>query len=215
MTQLSFDLTAGSPALLTHPPSGSPFPTLAAAAAEAATCQRCPLGHTRTCSVFSDGSPTAPIMLIGEAPGQQEDETGTPFMGRAGQLLNQLLIAAGLDRATDLYICNTVKCRPPGNRKPTPAEKTACQPFLQTQVALVKPQLMVLTGATAVASILGKTPPISSIRGQWFDSSLNGVRAMPVFHPSYLLRYGSRAEGSPWVLTVADFQAVRRALHPH
>ena len=125
-------------------------------------------------------------MLIGEAPGAQEDELGQPFVGRSGQLLDQLLAAAGLDSNQDAYICNGVKCRPPGNRKPTALELAACRPWLQHQIALVQPQVLVLVGATALQAVLGLKGPISELRGQW--QFFEGRACMPIFHPAYLLR---------------------------
>lgn len=177
----------------------------------AASCQRCRLGATRTKSVFSDGSPKSPIMLIGEGPGQQEDETGIPFVGKAGQLLTQILASVNIDRQKDIYICNTVKCRPPGNRKPEPDEMEACSGYLEGQVHWVKPKLILLAGATAVQAVLKTKVGITKLRGQWYETSF-GIPAMPIFHPSYLLRNQSRAEGSPKWLMWQDIQEVRRQL---
>jgi DNA polymerase len=180
-------------------------------AREAATCTRCVLSRTRTQAVFSDGSPQAPIMLIGEGPGQQEDETGVPFVGRAGQLLTQILSSVGIDRKRDIYICNTVKCRPPQNRKPEPEEMSACFPYLEGQLYWVKPKVILLAGATAVQDILKTKQGITRIRGQWFDTPF-GAKAMPIFHPSYLLRNPSKAKGSPKWLMWQDIKEVRRVL---
>jgi uracil-DNA glycosylase family 4 len=178
---------------------------------EAATCTRCVLSRTRTQAVFSDGSPKAPIMLIGEGPGQQEDETGVPFVGRAGQLLTQILSSVGIDRKRDIYICNTVKCRPPQNRKPEPEEMSACFPYLEGQLHWVKPKVILLAGATAVQDVLKTKQGITRIRGQWFDTPF-GAKAMPIFHPSYLLRNPSKAQGSPKWLMWQDIKEVRRVL---
>lgn len=180
-------------------------------AREAAMCTRCVLSRTRTQAVFSDGNPQAPIMLIGEGPGQQEDETGVPFVGRAGQLLTQILSSVGIDRKRDIYICNTVKCRPPQNRKPEPEEMSACFPYLEGQLRWVKPKVILLAGATAVQDILKTKQGITRIRGQWFDTPF-GAKAMPIFHPSYLLRNPSKAKGSPKWLMWQDIQEVRRVL---
>lgn len=190
---------------------------LAEVAAQAATCTRCRLHKSRTHSVFSDGSPHARLMLIGEGPGQNEDETGVPFVGRAGQLLTKILESVGINRQTDIYICNIVKCRPPQNRTPEPDEAEACSGYLQAQLALIRPSYVLLAGATAVRGILGKKEGITRLRGQWFDLPFqdrdgNTARAMPVFHPSYLLRNQSREKGSPKWLTWQDMQAVRQAL---
>ncbi|MEB3245342.1 MAG: uracil-DNA glycosylase [Vampirovibrionales bacterium] len=189
--------------------------SLAELEAAAKACQRCSLGQTRIQAVVSDGSPLAKIMLIGEAPGQQEDESGLPFIGRSGQLLTRLLANAGLNRATDIYICNMVKCRPPENRKPYPAELAACADYLQAQIALVKPQIFILAGSTALKGLLKLNTPISKIRGQWLAAPYPGVphaRAMAIFHPSYLLRYGAMAPGSPKWQTLEDLKIVQQAL---
>ena len=165
--------------------------------------------------VVSRGSPAARLMLIGEGPGAQEDEAGRPFVGRSGQLLDQLLAAAGLDSNRDLYICNVVKCRPPHNRKPTAVEMAACRPWLEQQIALVDPPLIVLLGATALEGVLGIRGGISQRRGQWHTSEavfLHGRRLMPIFHPAYLLRFNSEDEGSPRAVSAGDFQEVQRSL---
>jgi uracil-DNA glycosylase len=177
----------------------------------AATCQACRLGPTRIKSVFSDGSPKAPLMLIGEGPGQQEDETGIPFVGKAGQLLTQILASVNIERQKDIYICNTVKCRPPGNRKPEADEMAACSGYLAGQIHWVKPKLILLAGATAVQAILQTKVGITKLRGQWYDTPY-GIPAMPIFHPSYLLRNQSKEKGSPKWLMWQDIQEVRRQL---
>jgi DNA polymerase len=161
--------------------------------------------------VFSDGNPQAPIMLIGEGPGQQEDETGVPFVGRAGKLLTQILASVGIDREKDIYICNTVKCRPPENRKPLPEEMSACYPYLEGQIYWVQPKLILLCGGTAVEDVLKIKTGITKLRGQWFDTPY-GVKAMPIFHPSYLLRNPSKERGSPKWLMWQDIQEVKRQL---
>ncbi|MCE3234327.1 MAG: phage polymerase-related protein [Vampirovibrio sp.] len=180
-------------------------------ACEAATCTRCALSRTRTQAVFSDGNPKASVMLIGEGPGQQEDETGVPFVGRAGQLLTQILSSVGIDRKQDIYICNTVKCRPPQNRKPEPEEMSACFPYLEGQIYWVKPKLILLAGATAVQDVLKTKQGITRIRGQWFDTPF-GAKAMPIFHPSYLLRNPSKEKGTPKWLMWQDIKEVRRVM---
>lgn len=178
----------------------------------AKVCTRCQLAKTRTQAVFSDGNPGAKIMLIGEGPGQQEDETGIPFVGRAGQLLTQILASIGIDRKRDIYICNTVKCRPPGNRKPEPEEMAACFPYLEGQIHWVKPKIILLSGGTAVEDVLKVKTGITKIRGQWFDTPFDGAIAMPIFHPSYLLRNFSKEKGSPKWLTWQDMKEVRRKM---
>lgn len=180
-----------------------------------ADCRRCGLAEGRQQVVVARGNPEARLMMIGEAPGAQEDAEGLPFVGRSGRLLDQLLAAAGLDPAADVYICNGVKCRPPNNRKPTAGEMAACRPWLEQQIAVVDPPLVVLLGATALEAVLGIRGGITQRRGQWLSSPvewLRGRRLMPVLHPSYLLRFPTPAEGSPRALTAADFREVRRAL---
>jgi len=174
------------------------------------SCERCGLAATRQQVVVGRGNPKARVLLIGEAPGQQEDERGEPFVGRAGQLLEKLLAEAGLDSTRDLYIANVIKCRPPQNRKPTRTEIEHCLPWLHQQLALLDPPFVVLAGATALQAMLGIKGGISQLRGQWIEQQ--GRAYLPVFHPSYLLRFGSRAPGSPQELTLAAMHDVRRRL---
>ena len=167
--------------------------------------------------VFSDGNAeTARIVLIGEAPGETEDLEGRPFVGRAGQLLNEFLAEAGISREEDLYIINTVKCRPPENRVPTDLEKACCSKFLKAQIDIIKPQAIVLCGATALKSFieLDKKTTISKVRGQWMTVSVDGVdyRAMTIFHPSYLLRNHSMEEGSPRRLMQQDLAEIKNQI---
>lgn len=184
---------------------------LEALKSECETCNSCELGKTRINTVFSDGNCNAKIMIIGEAPGKNEDETGLAFVGRAGKLLDKVLLTQNLTRKKDVYICNTVKCRPPQNRVPKPCEKAACRPFLDKQIKIIQPQIILLAGATAVKSMLETKLPISKIRGQWFEGP-HESRFMPVFHPSYLLRHEyNKAEGSPYWLMLNDLQTVRDA----
>jgi uracil-DNA glycosylase len=170
-------------------------------------CHRCDLGKSRTHAVVGRGNLKAPIMVVGEAPGQNEDETGLPFVGKAGQLLDKILASVKLTTEEDVYICNTVKCRPPGNRVPTTEEMAACKPYLMEQIRLVNPKIILLTGATAVKDLTGDKRGISKIRGQWLE--WEGRLCMPIFHPSYLLRNPSREVGSPKWLMWQDIQAVR------
>ncbi len=181
------------------------------------SCKSCALGATRTNMVFSDGNAeTARIVLIGEAPGETEDLEGRPFVGRAGQLLNEFLAEAGISREEDLYIINTVKCRPPENRVPTDLEKACCSKFLKAQIDIIKPQAIVLCGATALKSFveLDKKTTISKVRGQWMTVTVDGVdyRAMTIFHPSYLLRNHSMEEGSPRRLMQQDLAEIRNQI---
>lgn len=173
-------------------------------------CQRCGLGENRTHAVVGRGHLQAPIMVIGEAPGQSEDETGLPFVGRSGQLLEKILASVNLSTEHDVYICNINKCRPPNNRVPTPDEMAACIPYLLEQIRLVDPKIILLTGATAVKGITGDKRGITKIRGQWIEWS--GRWCMPIFHPSYLLRNPSKEVGKPKWLMWQDVQAVRAKL---
>jgi len=170
-------------------------------------CQRCGLAATRTNVVVSRGSSTAPVLIIGEGPGQQEDEQGKPFVGKSGQLLEKILESVRFNTETDVYICNIVKCRPPENRVPTPVEVNACKGYLLEQIRLVDPKIILLTGATALKSLLGVKEGISKVRGQWME--WEGRLCMPIFHPAYLLRNQSRDKGSPKWLMWQDIQAVK------
>ncbi len=173
-------------------------------------CHRCDLGASRTHAVVGRGNLHAPIMIVGEGPGQQEDETGLPFVGRAGQLLEKILQSVKLDTDKDVYISNIVKCRPPGNRTPTIDEAEACKPYLLEQIRLVDPRIILLTGATAVRSLTGDKRGITKIRGEWIE--WQGRLCMPILHPAYLLRNPSRQPGSPKWLMWQDIQAVRTKL---
>ncbi|MBU7582927.1 MAG: uracil-DNA glycosylase [Nostoc sp. TH1S01] len=170
-------------------------------------CQRCELGQTRTHAVVGRGNLKAPIMIVGEAPGQSEDETGLPFVGRSGQLLEKILASVNLNTEHDVYIGNINKCRPPNNRVPTPIEMAACLPYLLEQIRLVDPKIILLTGATAVKGLTGEKQGITKIRGQWIE--WEGRLCMPIFHPSYLLRNPSKEKGSPKWLMWQDIQTVR------
>ena len=173
-------------------------------------CTACDLAITRQSVVISRGTPSAKLMLIGEAPGAQEDTEGRPFVGRSGRALDALLREVGLNPDQDLYICNAIKCRPPNNRRPKKAELKSCRPWLDQQLALVDPAVIVLTGATAVEAILGIKGGMTQLRGQW--QSWEGRAVMPIFHPSYLLRNPSREPGAPLDLTRQDLAAVRQRL---
>jgi DNA polymerase len=171
-------------------------------------CDACPLAASRHNVVFGEGDRRSRLMFIGEGPGETEDETGRPFVGRAGQLLTRILASVGVDRG-DVYITNVVKCRPPGNRTPEPAEEAACDKFLQTQILIIKPAIIVLLGATPTKWLLKTTEGITKLRGRWFD--WRGIAVMPMFHPSYLLRYeGDKKPGGPKHLSWLDIQEVRR-----
>lgn len=149
----------------------------------------CGLKATATKLVFGDGNPGADIMFVGEAPGADEDRQGVPFVGRAGQLLDKMLAAIGLDRSK-VYIANVVPWRPPGNRTPTPLETAACLPFMRRQIELVDPKILVCLGAAAAQTLLGAKDGIMRLRGRWFTYRAGGkeIRAIAMLHPAYLLR---------------------------
>lgn len=173
-------------------------------------CHRCQLGETRTKAVVGRGNLQAPIMIVGEAPGQNEDETGLPFVGKAGQLLEKILASVQLNTEQDVYIANINKCRPPANRVPTPDEIAACKPYLLEQIRMVDPKIILLTGATAVKGLTGDKRGITKIRGTWIE--WEGRLCMPILHPAYLLRNPAREPGSPKWLMWQDIQAVRAKL---
>jgi DNA polymerase len=156
-------------------------------AAEVAGCTKCGLASTRTQTVFARGNPAAQLCFVGEAPGADEDAQGLPFVGRAGQLLDRMIGAMGLSPENDVYICNIVKCRPPGNRRPEPEEMATCVPYLHEQLALVHPHAIVALGGTAVAALLDTKLGITKLRGQW-KLYKGHTLVMPTYHPSYLLR---------------------------
>jgi uracil-DNA glycosylase len=173
------------------------------------SCQKCALCKTRTNVVFSDGAPNNNLMLIGEAPGFYEDQKGLPFVGKAGQLLDKIFTSVGLSRQNDVYICNTIKCRPPDNRDPLPEEKEACKEYLDAQINILKPKIILVCGRVALNSMIDTTLGITKVRGKWFDGP-HGAKMMPIFHPSYLLRNDSREKGSPKWLMWQDIQEIKR-----
>ncbi len=178
--------------------------------AKASVCRACRLAEGRTQVVFSRGNPEARLMFVGEAPGADEDRQGLPFVGKAGQLLNRILEAAGID-PSDVYITNVVKCRPPENRTPLPDEVKICtQLWLLPEIEIVRPLIIVPLGSVATQFFLGQKVSITKVRGKWFE--WNGIKVFPMFHPAYLLRNPSRAPGSPKALTWRDIQEVKRAL---
>ncbi len=179
---------------------------LLAIRAELGECARCPLGAGRTKLVFGTGNPTARLMFVGEGPGADEDREGEPFVGKAGQLLTRMIEAMGLARG-DVYIANVVKCRPPGNRNPEPAEIEACEPFLRRQIEAVGPEVIVALGKFAAQTLLRTTTPITRLRGQW--ARYGGVKLMPTFHPAYLLR-SPEEKRKAW----EDLQLVMKELGP-
>ncbi|MGD0565366.1 MAG: uracil-DNA glycosylase [Roseiarcus sp.] len=169
----------------------------------------CSLKTTATQLVFADGAPDARIMLVGEAPGGDEDRIGRPFVGRAGQLLDRMLASIGLDR-TKVYIANVVPWRPPGNRTPTPQETAICLPFVRRQIALVAPRLLVCLGGSATQTLLGVKEGITRTRGIWRDYEGDdgvAIKTLPMFHPAYLLRQPA-AKRQAW----ADLRKLARAV---
>ena len=161
--------------------------------------------------VIGRGSVFADLLIIGEAPGAQEDLEGKPYVGKSGELLNKLLIKAGIDYKEDVYFCNVIKCRPPNNRKPTTREINIHKPWLLQQINLVDPKIILLTGSTAMRAILGVKDPISYLRGQWIKK--DGREIMIIFHPSYLLRFPSKEINKPYYLTLKDLENVSGKLY--
>jgi DNA polymerase len=156
---------------------------------DAMNCTKCPLAKTRKNVVFGDGNINADLMFIGEGPGADEDEQGLPFVGKAGKLLTKMIAAMGYNRS-DVYIANVVKCRPPGNRNPNRAEAEACTHFLEKQVNLIRPKVIVCLGSVAAMYFLGSDTQITKLRGRFFEYL--GIKVMPTFHPAYLLRDESK-----------------------
>ena len=152
---------------------------------ELGDCQRCPLHRERRNLVFGEGDPSAGLVFIGEAPGEEEDRQGRPFVGRAGQLLTKIIGAMGLERQ-DVYICNILKCRPPQNRNPKQEEMETCEPFLIKQIEAIRPKVICALGTFAARRILQTDVPITVLRGKFHE--FRGVRVMPTYHPAYLLR---------------------------
>ncbi len=178
--------------------------TLQDLAREAAPCTRCRLSQGRTQVVFGVGNPNADIMFVGEGPGYYEDKQGEPFVGAAGQLLNRMLGEIGL-RREDVYIANVVKCRPPGNRDPLPDEIEACRPFLEGQIANIRPRVIVTLGNFATRVILDRQVSISRVRGQRFDVS--GRTVLPTFHPAAILHGGGEAS-TQFQMLLSDFRTI-------
>ena len=172
-------------------------------------CCSCELGKGRKNVVFGQGEVKTPLVFVGEGPGADEDEQGLAFVGKAGQLLTKILSAGGITR-DKVFITNVVKCRPPGNRAPTPEEMMRCGDHLEAQLLLLKPRILVCLGATSAKWILRTTESISSLRGRWFE--WRGIEVFPMFHPSYLLRDESRRKGSPKDLTWQDVQTLKERL---
>ena len=161
--------------------------------------------------VIGRGSVFADLLIIGEAPGAQEDLEGKPYVGKSGNLLNELLKKTRIDYEEDVYFCNVIKCRPPNNRKPTTREINIQKPWLLQQIKLVDPKFIVLTGSTAMRAILEVKDPISNLRGQWIKK--DGREIMVIFHPSYLMRFPSKEINKPYHLTLKDLENVSSKLY--
>ena len=175
--------------------------------AKALSCELCKLHQQRTNVVFGEGPHPSTIMFIGEGPGETEDQTGRPFVGRAGKLLTEILTAAGFERE-EVYIANVVKCRPPGNRLPQRDEMDACFPYLEAQIYHLQPKIIVTLGNAPTQLMLNTQQGITKIRGEFFPWR-NGIEIFPMFHPSYLLRNPSKEKGKPKYLTWLDIQKVK------
>ncbi|GAC1303929.1 MAG: uracil-DNA glycosylase [Vulcanimicrobiaceae bacterium] len=190
---------------------------IANAAAVVDRCRKCAIGSIRRNAVYGEGDPCAELMIVGEGPGETEDATGRPFVGRAGALLEKMLGAIEL-RRDDVFICNTVKCRPTlddgvrlRNRAPSPEEMSHCRPYLAEQIEIVRPRAILCLGAPAAKSFMGPKFSISKQRGQWFDGP-NGIPTIATFHPAYILRMtGGELEGTKR-LVWADLKAIRAKL---
>jgi uracil-DNA glycosylase family 4 len=207
-TTTSPTATATTTPIATSSPAGGR--TLLELAQVVSSCTSCALHATRKQTVFSRGDPSSSLCFIGEAPGADEDEQGLPFVGRAGQLLDRMIGAMGLSPEKDVFVCNIIKCRPPGNRRPEPEETAACLPFLHEQLAVVRPKVIVAMGNTAVSTLLDTKVGISKLRGQW-KLYRGTTLVMPTYHPSYLLRPSpqqNEAKRQAW----EDLQAVMREL---
>jgi DNA polymerase len=150
-------------------------------------CQKCPLGATRKNFVFGSGNPQAKVLFIGEAPGADEDEQGLPFVGRAGQLLTKIIESTQTWKRSDVFICNVLKCRPPGNRTPLPEEVEQCRPYLEEQIQIIKPRLIMALGAVAAQALLRSKDSVGKMRNRWHDH--NGIPLRVTYHPAALLRF--------------------------
>ena len=188
-----------------------------AAAAIVEACRRCAIGSTRTHSVYGEGDPCAALMVIGEGPGETEDKLGRPFVGRAGELLDKMLGAIDLARE-DVFICNTVKCRPTlddgrrlRNRAPDPQEMKNCRPYLDLQIDIIRPRVILALGAPAAKSFMGEKFSITRQRGQWFEGP-SEIPTIATFHPAYILRQTGGELGAMKRLVFADLKAVRAKL---
>jgi uracil-DNA glycosylase family 4 len=183
----------------------------------AGACRKCEIGYERRNNVYGEGDPCAKLMIIGEGPGETEDLLGRPFVGRAGELLDRMIAAIGLARE-DVYICNTVKCRPTNesprgllNRAPTPLEMANCRPYLDEQIDVIRPHVILALGAPAAKSFLGRDFQITKMRGRWYEGP-HGIPLMVTFHPAYLLRMTGGELGAVKRMVWNDLKAVRAKL---
>ena len=161
--------------------------------------------------VVGSGNILGDLVVVGEAPGAQEDLKGIPFIGKSGKFLRNLLEVSGINIYEEVYFCNVIKCRPPRNRKPSPKEISIHKPWLIQQIKLVNPKVVILAGSTAMKAILEVNKPISQLRGKWFN--LKGIEYIPIFHPSYLLRFSQNEINNPYGLTLKDLHDVRNKLN--
>jgi uracil-DNA glycosylase family 4 len=185
--------------------------TLAQIREEIGDCQRCKLGPTRKKLVFGVGAEDAPLMFVGEAPGEQEDKRGEPFVGPAGELLDKMIEAMGWTRQS-VYITNILMSRPPGNRNPQPDEVSACLPFLNAKIAAIAPRIIVALGRPSANTLLGTDAPISTLRGKFHLR--NGTKVMPTFHPAYLLREPAKKRDAWADLQVVMAELARLGIQP-
>jgi len=184
--------------------------TMEEVAEECRSCEKCPLYLSRTTVVPGEGNVKSKIIFVGEAPGEEEDLKGKPFVGKAGQLLTKILHSVNINRE-EVYITNMVKCRPPGNRNPSLSEIETCLPYLETQIALINPKIIVTLGNIPTQYLLDSKEGITKLRGQWFDW-LGEIKIFPMFHPSYLLRNEGTFPGSPKELTWKDVKTLKKAI---
>lgn len=179
-------------------------PTLAELKKTVLACERCGLANTRNHVVFGEGDPRAAIVFVGEAPGEEEDKQGKPFVGRAGKLLDQLIERIGVKRS-DVFICNVLKCRPPGNRDPEPQEVACCKEYLLSQLDIIRPRVICTLGRHAYNTLLGTDVPITRVRGKM--TTFRGTPLLPTYHPSYLLRSQTKIKEA-W----EDMETLKRLL---
>ena len=198
-------VVAGNPAAAVHESSAPDISmTLETIREDLGDCQRCRLAQTRTHIVYGSGSPDARLVFVAEVPGSDEDRQGLPFVGRAGQLLTRIIESIGLKR-DDVYICNVLKCRPPGNRNPEPVEVETCSPFLRRQIAAIQPKIVCCLGTFAAQTVMRMKVPISRLRGEFHE--IDGIRYIATFHPAYLLRNAEKKR-EVW----EDMKKIRAAL---